>query len=105
MSPKTNNFCLSAIPPTCLVSDLQHLFSLAVEPRTDFWGCCGLVPVRMDLREICGCVEWIQLAQDRDRWRALVKTVMNRRVLAPRSWLVSQNVKHGLRHLGSELNP
>jgi hypothetical protein len=40
----------------------------------------------MDLREIgCGSVEWIQLAQDRDWWRVLVKTVMNLRVLAPRS--------------------
>jgi len=28
-------------------------------------------------------VEWIQLAQDRGRWRALVNTVMNLRVLAP----------------------
>jgi hypothetical protein len=34
-------------------------------------------------------VEWIQLAQDRDRWRAPVDTVMNVRVLAPRSLLVS----------------
>jgi hypothetical protein len=32
-----------------------------------------------------GNVEWIQLAQDRDRWRAVVNAVMNRRVLAPRS--------------------
>jgi hypothetical protein len=32
-----------------------------------------------------GSVDWIQLAQDRDRWRALVNTVMNLRVLAPRS--------------------
>jgi hypothetical protein len=31
-----------------------------------------------------GRVEWIQLTQDRDRWRALVNT-MNLRVLAPRS--------------------
>jgi hypothetical protein len=39
----------------------------------------------MDLREIgWGSVDWIQLAQDRDRWRALVNTVMNLRVLAPR---------------------
>jgi hypothetical protein len=28
-------------------------------------------------------VEWIQLAQDRGPWRALVNTVMNLRVLAP----------------------
>jgi hypothetical protein len=42
--------------------------------------------IRMDLRETgCGSVEWIQLAQDRDMWRALVNTVMNLRVLAPRS--------------------
>jgi hypothetical protein len=32
-----------------------------------------------------GNVEWIQLAQDRDRWWALVHTVMNLRVLATRS--------------------
>jgi hypothetical protein len=32
-----------------------------------------------------GGVEWIQLAQDRDRWWALVNTVMNLRVLALRS--------------------
>jgi hypothetical protein len=32
----------------------------------------------MDLREIgFGDVGWILLAQDRDRWRALVNTVMN----------------------------
>jgi hypothetical protein len=44
--------------------------------------------IKMDLREI-GCggggVEWIHLAQDRDRWRAVVSAVMNLRVLAPRS--------------------
>jgi hypothetical protein len=40
--------------------------------------------IRMDLREIgWGNVDWIQLAQVRDRWRALVNTVMNLRVLAP----------------------
>jgi hypothetical protein len=43
--------------------------------------------IRMDLREIgWGSVEWIQLAQDRDPWRALVNTVMNFRVLVPRSY-------------------
>jgi hypothetical protein len=46
--------------------------------------------IRMDLREIgWRSVEWIQLAQDRDRWRAVVNTVMNLPVLAPRSELVS----------------
>jgi hypothetical protein len=39
--------------------------------------------IRMDLREIgWGNVDWIQLAHDRDRWRAVV---LNLRVLAPRS--------------------
>jgi hypothetical protein len=42
--------------------------------------------IRMDLREMgWGCVDWVQLAQDRDECRALVNTVMNLRVLAPRS--------------------
>jgi hypothetical protein len=40
----------------------------------------------MDLREIgLGGVDWIRLAQDRDRWRAGVSAVVNLRVLAPRS--------------------
>jgi len=37
--------------------------------------------IRMDLREVgCGCVDWMELAQDRDRWRLLVSAVMNLRV-------------------------
>jgi hypothetical protein len=40
--------------------------------------------IRMDLKEIgWRSVDWIQLAQDRDRWRDLVNTLMNLRVLAP----------------------
>jgi hypothetical protein len=42
--------------------------------------------IRMDLREIgWGCVDWIQLAQDRDQWWALVNKVMNLLVLVPQS--------------------
>jgi hypothetical protein len=42
--------------------------------------------IRMDLREIgWGSVEWIQLVQVRNRWRAFVNMVVNLRVLAPRS--------------------
>ena len=34
----------------------------------------------MDLREVgCGYMNWIGLAQDRDRWRTLVSAVMNLR--------------------------
>jgi len=37
--------------------------------------------IRMDLREVgCECVGKMELAQDRDRWRALVSAVMNLRV-------------------------
>ena len=37
--------------------------------------------VRMDLQEVgCGYMDWIGLAQDRDRWRTLVSAVMNLRV-------------------------
>jgi hypothetical protein len=46
------------------------------------------VGIRMDLRETgLGGLDWIRLAQDRDRWRAVVSAVMNLRVLAPRNEL------------------
>jgi hypothetical protein len=38
--------------------------------------------IKMDLREIeWDGMDWFELAQDRDQWRALVNTVMNLRVL------------------------
>jgi hypothetical protein len=43
---------------------------------------CGWVDnIKMDLLELgWGGVDWIGLAQDRDKWRALVNAVMNHRV-------------------------
>jgi len=37
--------------------------------------------IKMDLQEVeCGAIDWIELAEDRDRWRALVIAVMKLRV-------------------------
>ena len=46
-------------------------------PRWRRW----LDNIRMHLQEVgCGYMDWIGLAQDRDRWRTLVSAVMNIRV-------------------------
>jgi hypothetical protein len=37
--------------------------------------------IRMDLRKVgCKCVDWMEVVQNRDRWRALVSAVINLRV-------------------------
>jgi hypothetical protein len=57
-------------------SDKDGFFDTTQAPKNvhDIWQLAG-----------GGGEEWIQLAQDRDRWRAVVNGVMNLRVLAPRS--------------------
>jgi hypothetical protein len=65
---------------------------IRVDLETSKRGCVdliwALVPkkkrednIKMDLQEVGGgCGDWIDRAQDRDRWRALVSRVMNFRV-------------------------
>ena len=58
--------------------------------------------IKMDLQEVEGCCgDWMELAQDRDRWRALVSKVMNLRVPKMRgiSWLVAESVGFSRRTL------
>ena len=50
--------------------------NLALDPRRTWED-----NIKMDLQEVGrGCGDWMELADDRDRWRALVSTVMNFRV-------------------------
>jgi len=47
----------------------------------DHWGDLGVDNIRTDLQEVrCVYMDWIGLAQDRDRWRTLVSVIMNLRV-------------------------
>jgi hypothetical protein len=43
-------------------------------------GVDGRIILRWIFRKRVGVMDWIELAQDRDRWRALVSAVMNLRV-------------------------
>jgi hypothetical protein len=52
-------------------------------------GVDGRMGSKWTLGRLVGGVEWIHLAQDRGRWRAVVNAVMNLVVLAPRSRIFS----------------
>ena len=58
--------------------------------------------IKMDLQEVGGgCEDWMELAQDRDRWWALVSTVMNLQVpkMQGISWLAAEPVSLSRRTL------
>jgi len=58
--------------------------------------------IKMDFQEVGGgCGDWMEFAQDRDRWRALVSTVINLRVpkMPGMSWLAVEPVSFSRRIL------
>ena len=58
--------------------------------------------IKMDLQEVGGgCGDWMELAEDRDRWRALVSTVMNLRFPKMRRipWLAAEPISFSRRTL------
>jgi hypothetical protein len=59
-----------------------HSWRPFLHPQPEDAPCCGdRDPPRMDLGEVgWGDVDWIGLAQERNRWRALVNSVLNLRV-------------------------
>ena len=60
-----------------LVYSCSFQFILSVTGRSCRWKDNN----KMHLQEVgCGSMDWIDLAQDRDRWRALVNAVMKFRV-------------------------
>ena len=59
---------------TCFVWILERMPSFKTQEYTGD-------NIKMNLQEVgCGSMDWIELAQDRDKWRALVNAVMNLRV-------------------------
>jgi len=86
-----------------ILSSVRDYLCIVFEPTFHIWGhssnrnlrmCHAVVTgthlslrrwednIKMDLQEVgCGSMNWIELAQERDRWRALVNTAMKLRVL------------------------
>jgi len=58
---------------TDLTFDINFVRGRLKEPGVD-----GRIIFKMDLEEVgCGSIDWIELAQDRDRWLTLVNKVIN----------------------------
>jgi hypothetical protein len=63
------------------MGETRNAYRILVENQTErgYWE--DQDNIKMDLREIgCDGTDWIDLAQDRDQWRALVYMAMNLRV-------------------------
>jgi hypothetical protein len=73
--------CNSTAPEFSSLLLLEHYSPLWSLASNTIFNCIIFSTIKMDLREIgVGDVDSIRWAQDRDRWRALVNTVMNLRV-------------------------
>jgi len=90
-SVKIQTMCVVRIPVGCspVTLDTRYIILLHSWQTILYNTLCQIVhylshvwmAIRMDLQEMgCGYMDWIGLAQDRDRWRTLVSAVMNIRV-------------------------
>jgi hypothetical protein len=88
----TRSYC----PVRCLLTATIHNFRLSqvIYNIYTFTHFALTFPVILSCKEGIewGCMDWIDLAQDRDQWRALVKTVTNLRVpwIFGNSWVAAQ---------------
>jgi hypothetical protein len=65
--------CVSSFIGKSIIRHKYRFIGLTYRPRRRWED-----NIKMDLQEVGGgCGDWMDLAQDRDRWRALVSTVMN----------------------------
>ena len=72
------------VPPVFFVFRFKKKTGSLADSKNKLYNVCQrrwVDNIRMDLQEVgCGYMDWIGLAQDRDRWRTLVSAVMNIRV-------------------------
>jgi hypothetical protein len=64
----------------CFAAEATSAVGLKALLQTFIFGYRWEDNIKMDLQEVGWGMDWIELAQDRDRWRALVNAAMNLRV-------------------------